>query len=48
MNPKFIEYYMRIAELTAQLSSAKRLKVGAIAVKNDKIISIGYNGTTWG
>lgn len=45
MNPKFIEYYMRIAELTAQLSSAKRLKVGAIAVKNDKIISIGYNGT---
>lgn len=45
MNPKFIDYYMNIANLTAELSSAVRLKVGAIAVKDDKIISFGYNGT---
>jgi len=35
---------MDIAERTAQLSSAKRLQVGSIIVKDDRIISIGYNG----
>lgn len=35
---------MDIAERTAQLSSAKRLHVGSIIVKDDRIISIGYNG----
>lgn len=45
MKSKFINYYMNIANLTAELSSAVRLKVGAIAVKDNKIISIGYNGT---
>ncbi|MCX6783277.1 MAG: deaminase [Candidatus Levybacteria bacterium] len=48
MKIKFIEFYMRIAEETALLSSAIRLKVGGIAVKDDKIISIGYNGTPSG
>jgi len=28
----------------SQLSTAKRLQVGAIIVKDDRIISIGYNG----
>ena len=44
MKPKFIKYYMDIAKRTAELSSAKRLQVGAIIVKNDRIVSIGYNG----
>ena len=35
---------MEVAERFAQLSSAKRLQVGAIVVKDDRIISIGYNG----
>jgi dCMP deaminase len=35
---------MDIAKRTAELSSAKRLQVGAIIVKNDRIVSIGYNG----
>ena len=30
------------------LSTAKRLQVGAIIVKDDRIISIGYNGTPAG
>ncbi len=29
----------------SECSTATRLKVGCIAVKDDKIISIGYNGT---
>ena len=44
MKRKFIDAYMDVAERFAQLSSAKRLNVGAIVVKDDRIISIGYNG----
>ena len=35
---------MKTAETFAELSSARRLHVGAIIVKDDRIISIGYNG----
>lgn len=35
---------MDTAERFAQLSHARRLHVGAIIVKDDRIISIGYNG----
>jgi dCMP deaminase len=35
---------MDIAQRTAELSYARRLHVGAIVVKDDRIISIGYNG----
>ena len=44
MKEKFINAYMDVAERFAQLSSARRLHVGAIVVKDDRIISIGYNG----
>ncbi len=44
MKQKFINAHMKAAEVYAELSSAKRLRVGAIIVKNDRIISIGYNG----
>lgn len=35
---------MKTAEVFAELSSARRLHVGAIIVKDNRIISIGYNG----
>ncbi len=44
MKTKFIEAHMKVAETYAQLSSAKRLQVGSVIVKNDTIIGIGYNG----
>lgn len=44
MKQKFVDAYMDVAERFAQLSSAVRLHVGAIIVKDDRIISIGYNG----
>jgi dCMP deaminase len=44
MKEKFIDAYMDVAERFAELSSARRLHVGAIVVKDDRIISIGYNG----
>jgi dCMP deaminase len=45
---KWDEAYMKTAETFGSLSSAERLKVGAIVVKDNRIISIGYNGTPSG
>jgi len=44
MKPKLAQAYMKTAETFAELSHARRLHVGAIIVKDDRIISIGYNG----
>ena len=44
MKPKFVDAHMKTAETYAELSSAKRLKVGCVIVKNNTIIGIGYNG----
>lgn len=44
MKQKMIEYYSAVAKRTAELSYAEKKKVGAIVVKDDRIISIGYNG----
>lgn len=44
MKEKFVKYFMDVAERTAQLSYATRLKVGTVIVKNNRIISCGYNG----
>ena len=40
---------MEMAELTASLSSATRLQVGALIVKGNRVIGTGYNGmpTDW-
>ena len=48
MKPKFIDYFMKVAELTATLSYAKRLQVGAVIVKDNRILSYGYNGMPTG
>jgi len=44
MKQRLIDAYMKTAETFAELSYARRLHVGAIVVKDDRIISIGYNG----
>jgi len=44
MKKKWVDAFMDTAERFAQLSSAKRLHVGAVVVKENRIISIGYNG----
>jgi len=44
MKPKIINAHMQVAETYAKLSTARRLQVGALLVKDDRIISIGYNG----
>ena len=44
MKPKFQQLYMDWAHRAAELSYARRLKVGAVVVKDDTVISYGYNG----
>jgi dCMP deaminase len=44
MKKKFIDAHMKAAGVYAELSSAKRLKVGCVIVKDNTIIGIGYNG----
>ena len=48
MKSKYISAYMQTAQIFANCSTAVRLKVGAIVVKDDRILSIGYNGTPSG
>jgi dCMP deaminase len=44
MKEKFVMLYADIAKRVSELSRARRLKVGAVIVKDDRILSYGYNG----
>jgi len=48
LKQRFINFFCKIAKETAELSHAKRLKVGCVIVKDNRILSIGYNGTPAG
>ena len=47
MKQKFIDLYMNLAESVSQMSTAVKLKVGTVIVK-DHTITYGYNGTPSG
>lgn len=42
------DYYINIAKAVSQRSTCTRRQYGAIIVKNDRIISTGYNGSPRG
>jgi dCMP deaminase len=44
MKPKYITLYMDLADRISQMSYAKRLQVGSVIVKENTIISYGWNG----
>lgn len=46
--PSWDEYFMQMAELTAQRSTCMRRHVGAVIVKDRHIIATGYNGAPRG
>ena len=46
--PSWDEYFINIAKVTASRSNCCRRNVGAIIVKDYRIISTGYNGTPRG
>jgi dCMP deaminase len=42
--PSWDEFFTKIVEATRERSACERLKVGCLIVKNNRIISTGYNG----
>ena len=44
MKEKYVKAHMKAAQVYAELSTAKRLQVGCVIVKDNTIIGIGYNG----
>lgn len=48
MRPSKYEYYIGIAEAVAKRSTCLRRQYGAVIVKDDRIISTGYNGSARG
>ncbi|QDP62384.1 MAG: putative ComE operon protein 2 [Prokaryotic dsDNA virus sp.] len=44
----YSQMYMEMAEVAAKSSLANRLKVGSIIVKENTVISMGFNGTPKG
>lgn len=48
MTPRMTKFYMGIAHKCASMSRAERLKVGAVVVKDDNILSFSWNGTPAG
>ena len=44
MKDNFVSLYMDWAKRCSELSHARRLHVGAVVVKDDTVISYGYNG----
>ena len=45
MSSRWDNYFMDVALRTSELSYAKKLKVGSVAVKENRIILCGFNGT---
>ena len=41
-------YFLRVADVIKDRSTCTRLSVGSVAVKDNKIISTGYNGSPSG
>lgn len=48
MRQSWNEYFMSIAQLASERATCKRLKVGCVIVRNNRIISQGYNGSIKG
>ncbi len=46
--PGWDEYFLELADLVASRSTCLRRQVGAVLVKNERIISTGYNGAPRG
>jgi dCMP deaminase len=46
--PDWDEYFLRICEVVAQRADCTRRQVGAVIVRNHRIVSTGYNGAPAG
>jgi dCMP deaminase len=46
--PSWDEYFINIAQLTSKRSNCIKRQVGCVLVKDNRILSLGYNGTPSG
>lgn len=46
--PSWNEYFMKLAEVAAEMGTCDRLKVGCVIVKDKRVISTGFNGSVSG
>ena len=46
--PRWDDYFLRIAKLVSERSTCLRRNVGAVLVKDNRILSTGYNGAPAG
>ena len=44
IRPSWVEYFKEIVQVTAKRSPCQRLHVGCILIKDNRIVSQGYNG----
>ena len=44
VRPEWDEYFIKIAKVTSERSACERLQVGCVLVKDNRIVSQGYNG----
>ena len=44
IRPSWVEYFKEILQVTAKRSPCERLHVGCILIKDNRIVSQGYNG----
>lgn len=48
MRPTWDEYFMQIVDIVKERSTCLRRKVGALIVKDKRILATGYNGAPTG
>jgi len=48
MRPSKTEYYLKIAEAVSKRSTCLRRQYGAVIMRDDQIVSTGYNGSPRG
>ena len=48
MRPNWDEYFMKMVDLAATRSTCLKRKVGAVLVRDNKVLAIGYNGAPTG
>ena len=45
LRPNWDQYFMQLASLAAQRSNCMKRRVGCVLVRENRVISTGYNGT---
>ncbi|KAI5175668.1 dCMP deaminase [Nematocida sp. LUAm1] len=48
VRPSWKEYFISLAHTAAERANCMKRRIGAVIVKNNRVVSVGYNGTSTG